>query len=259
MTRMNPKSCQVKTYTIKTLSLHRRSYNSNYSYLSAHFNKLTLFGDFSLNQALTWLQLCLPEIPDRVNSSSSETFVFNFESTLTETVLLINCSKGSLIFESNNISTISILKDFITREATKKSISIEMDIKVNKTSLNETLSKLYPKLKQLIKAKEASLLIEAVKELSCRDTELMNEMIKNLEKTKDIEMSSLNLQRIYGLITDLFIDYFKLEGSSLSKLSNVKSKLNSLISSITTYASDEHSLDIFIEKLYQFWDLEMVK
>ena len=87
----------------------------------------------------------------------------------------------------------------------------------------------------------------------------MNEMIKNLEKTKDIEMSSLNLQRIYGLITDLFIDYFKLEGSSLSKLSNVKSKLNSLISSITTYASDEHSLDIFIEKLYQFWDLEMVK
>ena len=34
--------------------------------------------------------------------------------------------KGEAIFKSDNISTISILKDFLTKEATKKKISLDI-------------------------------------------------------------------------------------------------------------------------------------
>ena len=35
--------------------------------------------------------------------------------------------KGEAYFKSDNISTISILKDFLTKEATKKRISLSID------------------------------------------------------------------------------------------------------------------------------------
>lgn len=36
--------------------------------------------------------------------------------------------KGDATFASDNISTISILKDFLTKEATKKRINLSMDV-----------------------------------------------------------------------------------------------------------------------------------
>lgn len=39
---------------------------------------------------------------------------------------LFNCSKGQADFKTENVSTISILKDFITKEATRKRVKLEI-------------------------------------------------------------------------------------------------------------------------------------
>ena len=40
--------------------------------------------------------------------------------------ILLHHRKGEAIFKSDNISTMSILKDFLTKEATRKKISLEI-------------------------------------------------------------------------------------------------------------------------------------
>lgn len=37
------------------------------------------------------------------------------------------CSKGEAFFKTDNVSTISILKEFLTKEATKKKIKIDIN------------------------------------------------------------------------------------------------------------------------------------
>ncbi|RWS26652.1 hypothetical protein B4U80_03066 [Leptotrombidium deliense] len=258
MTRMTPKGCQLKTYQIKALSLHKRKYKDDPD-LKTFFNKLTLKGGFSLYEAHTWLSMCLPEIPEKlVTSNTQSTIDYNFVSTLTDTVLVCNCGKGSLNFESDNISTISILKDYITREATKKSIALEMNLNVNEGSVSSTLRKLYPKLKALLKLKEKEMMSEAIKELSITDPEVAKAMMDDINNIQiDVNVAVLSLDRLYGLITDLFIDYNKMKGNtSKSSVANIKNKINGLVEIIQNFATDEHNVDVFIEKLNQFWGVQ---
>ncbi|XP_015790248.1 Bardet-Biedl syndrome 7 protein homolog [Tetranychus urticae] len=257
MTRMSPKSCQVKHYTIKALSLHKRTHNNlNQTIDSTQVNQLHIFGSFGLNESLNWLQLCLPEIPERVNINNSSSMKYTFMSTLMDTFLIVDCSKGSLTFQSDNISTISILKDFLTREATKKSIPIEMTLKVNGISLGQTIRKLFPKLKQLLGEKRKGLLLEAIKDLRINDPEIANSMLTEL----NVELPSIpvqfNLERLYGLITDLYLDYIKLEGINSSvNVTNIKTKLNELISLIEESKGNEQQFETLIENLNEFWGL----
>jgi len=163
-----------------------------------------------------------------------------------------------MTFQSDNISTISILRDFVTREATKKSTAIEMAIDISEASLAHVLKKLYPKLKILINIRQNAELLEAVNELSASDPQVAQEMIAKLTMDEESQkVSTLNLERIYGIIADLFIDYHKLKGGSRSVLSNIRSRINELVALIETYATDEYNEDIFVDKLNQFWGLQI--
>lgn len=256
MTRVSPKSAQVKQYQIKPLSLHKRSYSTNDTTVQTFVNKLTISGNFTLNEAHTWLQLCLPEIPERITSSSASQLAFSFMSTFTDTILTCTCNKGSLTFLADNVSTISILKDFITREATKKLIPLEMSLNINELSIGHTLRKLYPKLKALLGQRYQAGLLEGVKELETSDPQIAAELRKQfvgIEAGMDL---SLNLERLYGLLTDLYIDYHKLKGGTRAVLANVKNKIDDLVALIENYATEEYNESIFIDKLNQFWGIQ---
>lgn len=72
-------------------------------------------------------------------------------------------SKGEAIFRSDNISTISILKDVLSKEATKKKIKLNVSCELNEQSIDHTLELIHPKLEyQLLLAKKVQL-IEALK------------------------------------------------------------------------------------------------
>ena len=73
------------------------------------------------------------------------------------------CRKGEGVFRSDNISTISILKDVLTKEATKRKINLNISYDLADESIAGTLRRIHPKLEyQLLLAKKVQL-VDALK------------------------------------------------------------------------------------------------
>ena len=164
--RLQPKCCQVQTYRIRPLSLHMRTHTVD---INRPQNILTLRGQFSIGEIHSWVSFCLPEVSEKVPANNSATV--SFISTFLDTILLCEYSKGSGVFKSDNISTISILKDFLTKEATKKRIQLDISCEVNDQSVVETLHLVHPKLEsQLLLAKQVAL-IEPLKDVAAHEAD----------------------------------------------------------------------------------------
>eukprot|EP00095_Tigriopus_kingsejongensis_P011869 maker-scaffold180_size281610-snap-gene-0.36 protein:Tk11869 transcript:maker-scaffold180_size281610-snap-gene-0.36-mRNA-1 annotation:"bardet-biedl syndrome 7 protein homolog" len=240
--RLQPKCCQVQQYQIKPLSLHMRTHKFD---KSRPANTLRLRGQFTLGEMHTWIGFCLPEVPEKAPSGDVATFTFI--STFLDTLLQITYTKGEATFKSDNISTISILKDFLTREATKKRINLNIECDVNDESVTHTLKLLHPKLEsQLLLAKQVAM-IEPLKDLAAHEDNisfLSPEFQYILEHADDLQgqfkRQPAQLERLYGMITDLFIDQHKFKGQ------NVKSKVGQLLDILDKYNLD--SLVDFFQK-----------
>ncbi|XP_076319591.1 BBSome complex member BBS7-like isoform X4 [Tachypleus tridentatus] len=147
-----------------------------------------------------------------------------------------NNKKGEAIFKSDNISTISILKDFLTKEATKRKIRLEISCDIDDTSIPHTLNLIHPKLEeQLLLAKKVQL-IEALKDLQLHEhdtsalTPEYQDILDNAEHLqKEFKRQPCHLERLYGMITDLYIDVYKFQGV------NVKSKVPALLQILDNY------------------------
>jgi Bardet-Biedl syndrome 7 protein len=90
-------------------------------------NTLSLRGNFSQGEMHSWIGNCLPEVPERVESAADEN-VLKFRNLFVDTFLVCRYSKGEAEFRSDNISTIAVIKDFITKEATTRHIKIELQM-----------------------------------------------------------------------------------------------------------------------------------
>lgn len=256
ITRLQPKGCILKTYDIKPLSAHKRSYRSIER--PDTINTLQVTGGFSLNEAFNWIQQALPEAPEKI---SGQTAAYSFVSTLTGTLLTCNISKGSLSFASDNVSTISIVKDFVAREATKKAIQIEMSVSVSQNSIPHTIRLLYPKIRRLVYEKETSLLKESIMtEIMTSDPEVAQQMLDDLQTSSDgDDHTIIGFDRMTGLIIDLLIDYHKLKGrASKSALAEIQKKIPDLRSTLNSCVVNGVPVecDIFVQKLVSFWGFE---
>ncbi|KAJ9601052.1 hypothetical protein L9F63_000787 [Diploptera punctata] len=241
---VQPKCCQVRQYQIKPLSLHMRSHSFD---PDRPYNILTLKGAFSLGEIHNWVSYCLPGIPEKPPTGDKATFTF--VSTFLDTMLHCTYGKGEAEFKSDNISTISILKDILTKEATKKKIKLDIACVVNDESVIHTLQLLHPKLEvQLALAKQIALL-EALRELETHDAESLNclqpEYRKLLRNEKELQAQfkkqPAHLDRLYGMITDLYIDRHKFKGV------NVKGKVPQLLEILDKYDLD-NLLNFFEQK-----------
>lgn len=92
-------------------------------------NTLSLKGNFSQGEMHSWIGNCLPEVPERIGIMDNENILF-FKNVFVDTFLVCKYSKGEAEFSSDNISTVSIIKDFITKEATTKHIKIELSMSI---------------------------------------------------------------------------------------------------------------------------------
>ncbi|XP_048473582.1 Bardet-Biedl syndrome 7 protein isoform X3 [Rhincodon typus] len=237
--RLQPKTCQVHQYRIKPLSLHQRTHAIDHN---RPVNTLILTGQFSFAEIHSWVVFCLPEVPDKVPVGDNVTF--HFQNTFLDTQLECTYKKGEGTFKSDNISTISILKDILTKEATKRKINLNISYDVNEESINYTLKLIHPKLEhQLLLAKKVQL-IDALKELQLYEGNvdfLIPEYRCILEEADNLleeyKKQPAHLERLYGMITDLFIDKFKFKGT------NVKTKVPLLLEILDNY--DPKSLMAF--------------
>ncbi|XP_061441181.1 Bardet-Biedl syndrome 7 protein isoform X1 [Rhineura floridana] len=239
--RVQPKTCQVRQYQIKPLSLHQRTHCID---RDRPMNTLTLKGQFSFAEVHSWVVFCLPEVPEK--TPVGESVSFYFQNTFLETQLECTYRKGEGYFKSDNISTISILKDVLSKEATKRKINLNISCDINEVSVNHSLKLIHPKLEyQLILAKKVEL-IDALKELQAHEGNtdfLIPEYRSILEEAEELlkehKKQPTSLERLYGMITDLFIDKFKFKGT------NVKTKVPLLLEILGSY--DQKTLLAFFD------------
>ncbi|XP_076069179.1 BBSome complex member BBS7-like isoform X2 [Oratosquilla oratoria] len=231
--RLQPKCCQVCQYRIKPLSLHTRIHNFD---ANRPYNVLTLKGQFTLPEMHAWVVFCLPELPER--TPSGDVAEFTFVSTFLDTQLQCVYSAGEAVFKSDNISTISILKDVLTKEATRKKVRLDISCEVSEESVVHALHLLHPRLEaQLMLAKQVSL-IDALRELGSHEADtsfLAPEYQYILDNADELQAQyrkqPCHLERLYGMITDLYIDKYKFKGI------NVKSRVPQLLEILDNYGS----------------------
>lgn len=113
---------EMRRYDIKPLSLHIRIHRDLDNLRP--FNTLSLKGNFSQAEMHSWLYNCIPEMPERVGQGDGTPLLFKH--VFVTTILHCEFSKGVAEFKSDNLSTISILKEYLTKEATKKRIKLEI-------------------------------------------------------------------------------------------------------------------------------------
>ncbi|XP_068596580.1 Bardet-Biedl syndrome 7 protein [Brachionichthys hirsutus] len=232
--RLQPKTCQVRRYQIKPLSLHQRTHSVEQD---RPVNRLSLVGHFSFAEIHSWVVFCLPEVPEK--TPAGESITFYFQNTFLGTQLEATYRKGEGHFRSDNISTISILSDVLSKEATKRKINLNISYDISDDSVSHTLRMIHPKLEyQLLLARKVQL-IDALKELQVHEgnadfliPEYRNILDESTNLLEEYKKQPAHLERLYGMITDLFIDKFKFKGQ------NVKTKVSSLLEILDNYNLD---------------------
>lgn len=145
-------------------------------------------------------------------------------------------SRGNAVFKSDNITTIAILKDILSKEATTKKIKLDISsstlnffekqlytnrkivissdflfffLDINEQSVTSTLQFLNSKLEKYFKLQQQSILLEALKDIDSAQTEpiqniLIEEYKHILEKEKEIcvqlQQRPFYLERLQSMI-----------------------------------------------------------
>ncbi|EEB11524.1 conserved hypothetical protein [Pediculus humanus corporis] len=244
---VQPKCCQLRSYKIKPLSLHSRIHAID---AKRPYNRLAFKGGFSFAEIHAWIEFCLPEVPYK--TPPEDTVVLCFTSTFLGTMLQCTYSKGEAEFKSDNISTISILKDVISKVASrndKKKRNLDITWEINEESIKHTLDLIRPKLEHQLSLVNKMKILESMSELDLNPIKsgeilLTDEFTEIINKEKEIineyKMQPAYLDRLYGMVTDLFIDKNKFKGI------NVKNKIPTLLEILD---NDNYSY----EKLYDFF------
>ncbi|CAE1234860.1 BBS7 [Acanthosepion pharaonis] len=200
--RTQPRICQVRQFAIKPLSLHLRTHSFD---ANRPFNSLKLKGQFSLAEAHSWVRSCLPEFPEK--PPMGDTVTFHFVSSFQQTMLECSYSKGEVIFRSDNISTISILKDFLTAEATKRKIHLNITYDIDENSATYILNLMHPKLQNQLSLARKVQILEALKELQVHEKDLSflsedyKQIIDNADDIKEkFAQQPFLLDRLYDIL-----------------------------------------------------------
>ncbi|XP_022700075.1 Bardet-Biedl syndrome 7 protein homolog isoform X2 [Varroa jacobsoni] len=228
--RMQPKGAQLLKYHVKPLSLHRRT---NRQDLERPLNSLTLRGNFSLAEMHSWVAAALPEVPTKI--VSDEDVSLNFVSTFLDTVLYAQYRRSLAVFRSDNLSTISILKDALTNEGTKKKILLDISCDVNEDSIKHMLKMIYPKLERQLLLSRKIQLLDALNELKVHEGDISfmppqyGEILEQAAQLQTEHRRQPNrLERLYGMTTDLFLDAYRFRGvNARGKVSELLALLES--------------------------------
>ena len=70
--------------------------------------------------------------------------------------------REELILKSDNLSSLAILREFITREATMQKIRIQLSFKLVQDSIRHSISILWPQIRRHMEHSRESLLLEAL-------------------------------------------------------------------------------------------------
>jgi len=264
--KLQPKTCQRTEVSIKPLSLHEKVEKETIDreLNTRPLNTLTITGSFTLADMHAWISFCLPDVsvklldaspvPSPSSSASSSTSTptpthsLYFRSTFLKTILTVDYSKGKAVFRSDNLTSLSIVKEVMTKEATSQriNIGIDVDLKANE-SIDVFLNLLRPELDAYFTLAKKQELIAPLKEIathelgaavasvagesagsstnvniaerldelrSCMSEEYLS-ILRDADRIESkLKASPRHLDFLRGIVTDLFVDKSKLQGKS---------------------------------------------
>eukprot|EP00053_Salpingoeca_punica_P011347 m.101238 g.101238 ORF g.101238 m.101238 type:complete len:720 (+) comp15651_c0_seq1:73-2232(+) len=211
----------LRQFELKPLALHTRVTEVDDDRPQS---KLKIHGQFSMAEMLHWLDSCLPGVPSRLPVEDVVTLLF--QSTLLETQLCVRFKLCGAEMTSDNLSTLVILKDWITQRASLKNCAITASLEVNEQSVGSVLSRLRPLLQEQKHLADKTALVAPIKELVAQEGNAENlspalaAIYENAAQlTAEQERNPCFLERLHGMVTDLYVDRSKLKGhNALEKI-----------------------------------------
>ena len=217
------KSAVVVKFPVKPLSLHCRAVAFRADEQTRDLNVLTLRGSFSINVAHEWIRACLPEIPPFQPSPSQSDDTpnsLNFRNVFTGSILQVTYSKDLMRIESDNLSTLAIFKECVSRESTLRRVHVSDSVEVKESTIGNFLGLLHNRLQHLLALSRQVEIIEAIKEVKTAESgdddwmsDEYKEILNNADQIRaEHKMRPMVQNYLCGIITDLFVDRHKLRG-----------------------------------------------
>uniref|UniRef100_A0AC35FPI7 Uncharacterized protein n=1 Tax=Panagrolaimus sp. PS1159 TaxID=55785 RepID=A0AC35FPI7_9BILA len=232
----------MKSYPIKPLALHERVHEFD---ASRPLNTLTVTGRFTIGEAHEWLTFCVSQVPERPPIGEQVTFMLKSTEN-GGTILHANYREDNAVYKGDSVSTIVIMRDVVSRITTARKIRVHMSLDINNESIEHTLKLIHPKMeyfasliRQAELAKGLRELQSSFEDISFLAPDLMATLRKHDELVNEVSTKRTQFDRVLGVITDLYVDSFKLQGI------NPKHKTNDLLQMLSTQYSLEKIIDFF--------------
>merc|ERR1719424_683073 len=238
----NPKTAHLVTLAVKPLSLHEKITEVP---ADIPMNELRLTGNFTVMDMHQWLGLCVNELPSR---PTDEEMVICYTSTFVGTFLQGKYARGYATFKSDSVSTIGVLKDLMTREATNVKIQVTVNVEVKEETFPRFLELIHPKLAFQHSLSQQVRMVEPLREVQLQEGEtkfLAQELQMVLQRAGEIqsqfELQPQRLAFLHNIVCAAYRDKWRLKGHQsvehrLKELQKLLENYN--VEQITTFFAD---------------------
>lgn len=212
---------------IKPLSLHTRIHEIppvKSGQAERPMSTLTVTGTFSMGQAHQWILTALPDVPDIIQGESAHLI---FQSTFVGTILTVSYEGGRVEVQSDSVSPLAIMKETITKDANSRSVRISVSSQIAENVAGHVLALINEKMQYQFGLKSRFQLVEALEEISSGQTSAQNSFLdpklqtiltRKKEIANEVASSPQELEALFGVITDLFVDKHMFNGRRLQHM-----------------------------------------
>lgn len=163
-----------------------------------------------------WLALCVNELPAR---PTDDELTVMYRSTFVGSLLIAKYGKGYASFKSDSITSLSVIKDIITKEATARKVTLNMNVDVKDESFPWFLELMHPKLAFQHSLTQQVRLVEPLREVQLQESDtkfLSPELQVIIEHASDIQQQfQLQPQRLaflHNIVITLYRHKWRLRG-----------------------------------------------
>jgi len=208
-----PKIAKQISVPVKPLSIHHRVMTP--IDVTVPLSTLDLQGTFSLNQVLEWVSYCLPNVPTSATPAEEDGFsTLYFENSFVQSVLVAKFQQGHVVFQSDSISTIAILREVISNLANKRNVNVNIQFTICPKTVSGFLSKLDKSLQHHSQNSQRRNIVDALREITndSKDVSFLSIEHQTLLKSTSDGLNFESQDALFGVVYDLYVDVQKFKG-----------------------------------------------
>lgn len=214
--KLTPRTAQLKTFPVHALCLHQRIAGDEVAWETLPMSVLKMTGPFTARDVHGWLFSLLPDVPETLTTDAGALY---FKNTFVGSFLFARYGKGEAEFKSENITTLAIIRETLTREATQRKIAVKLASEPSADSTTHTLRLLHPLVGQQLRLVQQLKVLDALKEIEGNedDRSFLSEEHKAVLASanaiqRDVRLQPKRTEYLKSLIVRLFKDRSSFRG-----------------------------------------------